>query len=77
MEHEEEYLETDVRRIILDNLKHLRVEAEFVEPTILNGKKPRYYSGFFSGTVLDPANSIALLKVKGRNFDYIQIVRRG
>lgn len=76
MEDNEEYLETDVRKIALNNLKNLGIEAEFVSDK-LGIEKPPYYSGMFSGSIFRMVDNIGTIKVKGKNFDYVHIVRRG
>jgi hypothetical protein len=76
MEEETEYLETDVRKIILANLKRFGIDAEFVDSGKSNIEKPPYYSYYFSGTAR-MVDNIGCLKVNGKNFDYIHILRRG
>jgi len=77
MEGAEEYLETDVRKIFLNNLKNLGVDAEFADPDKLDIEKPPYYSGFFAGSIFRMVDNMGAIGVKGQNFDYIHIVRRG
>jgi hypothetical protein len=73
---EEEYLEIDPRRIILGNLRDLGVEAEFEFDKEEIEKQP-YFSGFFSGSVFRMVDNLGTIRVKGLNFDYVHIVRRG
>lgn len=77
MEGAEEYLETDVRKIFLNNLKNLGVDAEFADPDKLDIEKQPYYSGFFAGSIFRMVNNMGTIKVKDQNFDYIHIVGRG
>ncbi|MFQ5940981.1 MAG: hypothetical protein ACE5KA_04705 [Nitrososphaerales archaeon] len=77
MEGEEEYLETDIQKICLDNLKNLGMEAEAVESGRLDIEKPPYYSSFFAGGIFRMVDNIGTIKVKNQNFEYIHIVRLG
>ncbi len=77
MEEEEEYLQTDIRKMLLNNLKNLRVEADFVDSGELDVEKPPYYSSLFAGSIFRMVDNMGTIKVKGQNFDYIHIVRRG
>jgi len=76
MENDEEYLETDVRKVVLHNLKHLGLDAELVasNPDI---EKSSYTGGFFVGNVFRMVDNVGTIKAKGQNFDYVHIVRRG
>jgi len=76
MEEEKEYLETDVRKIFLAHLKSFGIEAEFVDPNKSDIEKQPYYSFYFSGTAR-MVDSMGCIGVRGKNFDYIHIVRRG
>ena len=77
MEEAQEYLETDVRKIFLNNLKNLGVDAEFADPDKLDVEKPPYYSGLFAGSIFRMVDNMGTIKVKGQNFDCIHIVGRG
>lgn len=77
MEEEEEYLETDMVKLILGKLKHLGVDAQRVSPGKLDIEKPPYYSGMFSGSIFRMVESIGTIKTGGQNFDYVHILRRG
>ncbi len=76
MEAEEEYLETDVRKILLEHLRHLGFDAELIDRGKAEVEKPPYYSFHRSGTPL-MVDTEGCIKVKGRNFDHIHLVRRG
>ena len=76
MEGENAYLETDVRKIFLEHLKRFGIDAEFVDPRKSDIEKQPYYSFYFSGTSR-MVDSMGCIKVRGKNFDYIHIVRRG
>ena len=76
MEGKEEYLETDVRKGVLHNLKHLGLDAELAASNP-NVEKPPYTGGFFVGNVFRMVDNMGTIKVKGQNFDYVHIVRRG
>ncbi|MEM2760000.1 MAG: hypothetical protein QXU32_04260 [Nitrososphaerales archaeon] len=75
MEYEEEYIETDIRKIIIQNLKQLGLDAHFVEKSEV--ERPPYYSGFFAGSIFRMVDSMGTVAIKGQNFDYIHVVRRG
>jgi len=77
MEGDEEYLETDIRKIFLNNLKNLGIDAEFADSGKLDIEKPPYYSGIFAGSIFGMVDNTGTIKVKGQNFDYVHIVRRG
>lgn len=77
MEDEKEYLETDVRKIILENAKELGLDANFIDPSVSDAEKPPYYSSHFAGSIFRMVDSVGTMRVKGQNFDYIHIVRRG
>ena len=68
---QEEYIESDVTKIMLEHLHQLGYEAEFIEDI-----KGPYYSYHFSGSpkVVD---SICCIKIKGAEFDCMQILTRG
>ncbi len=76
MEGEKEYLETDVRKILLGHLKHLGIESEFVDSGKSGIEKQPFFSFYFSGTSR-MVDNMGCLKVRGKNFDYIHIIRRG
>lgn len=76
MEEENEYLETDVRKKFLAHLKHFSIDAEFLEPDKSGIEKKPYYSFYFTGTPR-MVDSMGCIKVQGKNFDYIHIIRRG
>lgn len=76
MEGDEEYLETDIRKIVLNNLKNLGVDADF-DSGKLDIEKPPYYSGIFAGSIFRMVDNVGTIRVKGQNFDYVHIVRRG
>ena len=76
MEEEKEYLETDVRKIFLEHLKRFGIDAEFVDSGKSDIEKKPYYSFYFSGTPR-MVDNMGCIKVQGKNFDYIHIVRRG
>jgi hypothetical protein len=73
---EAEYLETDVRKIVLEHLRKHGVDAELLEPGKSDMEKPPYYTNYFSGTA-KMVDSAACIAVRGRNFDGVHIVRRG
>lgn len=75
MEAEEEYLETDVRKIVLEHLQSLGVGAELLEPGKSDVEKPPFYSFYFAGTAR-MVDSEGCIEVKNRNFRYVHIVRR-
>ena len=68
---QEEYIETDIVKIMLEHLRELGYETE-----LTNDIKGPYYSYYFSGSqrVVD---SICCIKIKGAEFDCMQIVTRG
>jgi len=76
MEGENEYLETDVRKKFLGHLKSFGIDAEFVDPEKSDVEKKPYYSFYFSGTPR-MVDNMGCIKVQGKNFDYIHIIRRG
>lgn len=73
---EEEYLETDVRKILLGHLTSLEIDSEIVEQGTTAVEKPPYYSLYFSRAPR-MVDSMGCIKVKGKNFDYIHIIRKG
>ncbi|MFY3741878.1 MAG: hypothetical protein HMLIMOIP_002338 [Candidatus Nitrosomirales archaeon] len=76
MEGEKEYLETDVRKILLEHLKDLGIDAELVDSGKSSIEKQPFFSFYFSGTPR-MVDSMGCIKVQGKNFDYIHIIRRG
>lgn len=70
-EEEEEYIETDISKIMLEHLRSLGYDAELVEDV-----KGPYYSYYFSGTQR-MVESVCCIKIKGMNFDCMQILIRG
>ena len=76
MEGDNEYLETDVRKIFLEHLKSFGIDAEFVDPGKSDIEKQPYYSFYFSGTPR-MVDSMGCINMRGKNFDYIHIIRRG
>ena len=76
MEGENEYLETDVRKILLGHLKHLGMETELVDFGKSGTEKQPFFSFYFSGTPR-MVDSMGCIKVQGKNFDYVHIIRRG
>lgn len=76
MEGEAEYLETDVRKRLVQHLKRLSMDVEPVDPGTLSLEKKPYYSYYYAGSA-GMVDNMGCLKVKGRNFDYIHIIRRG
>jgi hypothetical protein len=76
VEGESEYLETDVRKKLLEHMKHLNIETEPVEPGTIDIEKKPYYGYHFSSS-LGMVDNVGCFKVRGKNFDYIHIIRRG
>lgn len=76
VENEEEYLETDVRKILLEHLKSLGMDAEIVEQGKTEVEKPPYYSFHLSATPI-MVDNMGCIKVNGKNFDYVHVIRRG
>ncbi|RMF30697.1 MAG: hypothetical protein D6752_03580 [Candidatus Nitrosothermus koennekii] len=71
MEEEQEYIESDIVKIMLEHLHELGYDAELI-PDL----KGPYYSYYFSGSqrIVD---SICCIKIKGMEFDCMQILARG
>lgn len=72
--HTEEYLETDVRAKILEQLKSLGIDASIAER--VDVKSDSYYSYYFT-SMPRVVTSIGYIRVEGMNFDYIQILTKG
>ncbi len=69
-----EYLETDVRAKILEQLKSLGIDASIAER--VDVKSDSYYSYYFT-SMPRVVTSIGYIRVEGMNFDYIQILTKG
>ncbi|MEM2855699.1 MAG: hypothetical protein QW416_01165 [Candidatus Nitrosocaldaceae archaeon] len=75
MEHEEhleeDFIENDITKIMIDNLHELGYKAEKIED--IDGP---YYSYYFSGASRI-AESVCCIKIEGLEFDCMQILIRG
>lgn len=67
---EEEYIETDVVKIMLEHLQELGYDAEIIEDL-----KGPYYSYYFGPQRI--VDSVCCIKIKGMEFDCIQVLTRG
>ncbi len=70
-DHDEEYVEEDVAKIMLEHLHSLGYDAELVQD--LEGP---YYSDYFS-SASRIVESVCCIKIKGMEFDCMQILVRG
>ncbi|NMJ87530.1 MAG: hypothetical protein EX285_06800 [Thaumarchaeota archaeon] len=77
MDGDEGHLEESVLKIILDNLKNLGEDVEFVGINKFDIEKPPYHSHLFSGHLFRMTDNMGIINMKGKNFDHIHLMRYG
>ncbi len=73
-EGEEEYLESDIRIILLNHLRRLGLDAYIVSDKEV--EEGSYYSYYFASSPR-VVTSVCCIKVNGMNFDCINLLVRG